>query len=85
MRHGVFSCVGSDHSGGSRVLDLGVASVAAAPGLTGWPPTADRADLVPLSRLGTADEITKGVVFLARTTPVAIQVAQTIKTLCAHR
>ena len=42
-----------------------MASVADAPGLTGWPPAADRAGLVPLSRLGTADEIAKAVVFLA--------------------
>ena len=35
------------------------------PALTAWPPAADRAGLVPLSRLRTADEIAKAVVFLA--------------------
>ena len=42
-----------------------MASVADAPGLTGWPPAADRAGRALLSRLETADETAKALVFLA--------------------
>ena len=42
-----------------------MASVADAAGLTGWPPAEQRAGLVPLGRLGTADETAKALVFLA--------------------